>query len=110
MFRIAQEAINNIEAHAQADRAYVRIAWGTRDLRMEIVDNGVGFDLSEVTQQARTHLGLIGMRERAESIGGSLDIWSRVGEGTRVLVDVPYAVRYRQVGELDGGNGSRSHR
>ena len=109
MFRIAQEAINNIEAHAHAEYAYIRIVWGTRDLHMEIVDDGVGFDLAGVTQEARTHLGLIGMRERAESIGGTLEIRSRVGEGTRVLVNVPYAVRY-QVEELVDGNGSRFHR
>ncbi len=60
---------------------------------MEIVDNGVGFDLSEITQQTRTHLGLIGMRERAESIGGSLQLWSRRGEGTRVIVNAPFERR-----------------
>lgn len=88
-FRIAQETLNNIEAHARAKSVCVRVAWGTRDLHMEIEDNGAGFDLSEITQDARSHLGLIGMRERAESIGGSLQLWSRVGEGTRVIVDAP---------------------
>ncbi len=110
MFRIAQEAMNNIELHAHANYAFIRLAWGAHDLHMEVVDTGVGFELSGVTQEARTHLGLIGMRERAESIGGSLEIWSRLGEGTRVLVDVPYAARFGQVEELVDGNGSRSHR
>jgi signal transduction histidine kinase len=93
IFRIAQEALNNIEVHAHAKYVYLRVAWGARDLHMEIVDNGTGFDLSEVSQEARTHLGLIGMRERAESIGGSLEIWSRIGEGTRVIVNAPFAKR-----------------
>ena len=97
MFRIAQEALNNIEAHARAKNAYIRVGWGTRDAHLEIVDDGAGFALSEVTQEARTHLGLIGMRERAESIGGSLEIWSRVGEGTRVTVNVPMEVRRSQI-------------
>jgi two-component system nitrate/nitrite sensor histidine kinase NarX len=110
IFRIAQEAINNIETHAHADYVYIRLAWGARDLHMEIVDNGVGFDLSEVTQETRTHLGLIGMRERAEGIGGGLEIWSRVGEGTRVIVNVPYAARASQVGERIDGNSARPHR
>jgi signal transduction histidine kinase len=97
MFRIAQEALNNIEAHAAAKSAYIRIAWGTQDLHLEIADDGTGFDLPEVTQESRTHLGLIGMRERAESIGGWMDIWSRVGEGTRVIVNVPMEIRSRQL-------------
>ena len=97
MFRIAQEALNNIEAHASAKSAIIRIAWGAHDLHMEIADNGTGFDLSEVTQEVRTHLGLIGMRKRAESIGGWMDIWSRVGEGTRVIVNVPLEIRSRQL-------------
>ena len=97
IFRIAQEALNNIEAHAAAKSAFIRIAWGTHDLHMEITDNGTGFDLVEVTQEARTHLGLIGMRERAESIGGWLDVWSRVGEGTRIIVNVPLEIRQRQM-------------
>ena len=110
MFRIAQEAMNNIELHAHAHYAFIRLAWGAHDLHMEVVDNGVGFELSGVTQEARTHLGLIGMRERAESIGGSLEIWSRLGEGTRVLVNAPFAARSSQVEEMADGNGSRSHR
>jgi signal transduction histidine kinase len=97
IFRIAQEALNNIEAHASAKSTFIRIAWGAYDLHMEITDNGTGFDLAEVTQETRTHLGLIGMRERAESIGGWMDIWSRVGEGTRVIVNVPMEIRSRQM-------------
>ncbi len=93
IFRIAQEALNNIETHAHAKYVFIRVAWGVRDLHMEIVDNGIGFDLSEVSQETRTHLGLIGMRERAESIGGALELWSRVGEGTRVIVNAPFEKR-----------------
>jgi len=93
IFRIAQEALNNIEAHSRAQSAYIRVGWGACDLHLEIADHGTGFDLSEVTQQAHTHLGLIGMRERAESVGGSLQLWSQVGQGTRVIVDMPLVHR-----------------
>jgi signal transduction histidine kinase len=88
-FRITQEALNNIEAHAAAKHAQIHLAWGVRDLRIEIVDDGKGFDIAEVTQQPRSHLGLIGMAERAESVGGALAVNSRVGEGTRVSLRVP---------------------
>lgn len=88
-FRIAQEALNNVEAHAAAKHAQIHLAWDVRDLRIEIVDDGKGFDIAEVTQQPRSHLGLIGMEERAESVGGSLAVHSRIGEGTRVSLRVP---------------------
>lgn len=92
-FRIVQEALNNVEAHAQAKHACVRVRFGARDLNVEIADDGCGFQVGRVTNDTRTHLGLIGMQERAESIGGSLEISSRPGEGTRVRLSVPVAAR-----------------
>jgi len=89
VFRIVQEALNNIEVHAQAKHVQIHLIWDVRDLRVEIVDDGVGFDLHQVSRQARTHLGLIGMQERAESVGGALYITSQLGEGTRVSLRVP---------------------
>jgi signal transduction histidine kinase len=56
---------------------------------MTITDDGKGFDLSQVTRQSRTRLGLIGMQERAEAVGGKLSLTSRPGGGTRVSVRVP---------------------
>jgi signal transduction histidine kinase len=89
VFRIIQEALNNAEAHARASRVRIHVAWGAADLHVQIIDDGIGFDLNEVMRKARTHLGLLGMRERAESVGGTLEVWSRPGEGTRVIVNVP---------------------
>lgn len=88
-FRIVQEALNNVEAHAHATHARVRVCFGARELEVEISDDGTGFDMPAVMQQTRSHLGLIGMQERAESVGGRVDVWSRVGEGTRVTLKVP---------------------
>ncbi len=88
-FRIVQEALNNVEAHAQAQHVRCCVCFNARDLRVEVEDDGCGFDMSEVTQQARTHLGLMGMQERAESVGGALDVWSRLGEGTRIVLNIP---------------------
>ena len=88
-FRIAQEALNNIHAHAHAQHAHIHLAWGVRELHAEIVDDGAGFEIAQVTRQTRTHLGLIGMQERAESVGGTFAVISRRGEGTRVSVRVP---------------------
>ncbi len=88
-FRIAQEALNNVKAHASAQHVQIHLVWGVRDLHMTITDDGKGFALSQVTRQSRTRLGLIGMQERAEAVGGKLDLTSRPGEGTRVSVRVP---------------------
>ncbi len=88
-FRIVQEALNNLETHAHAKRASVSVCFDLQELRVQIVDDGQGFDLSQVMQETCTHLGLIGMQERAESVGGRLQIWSRVGEGTRVTLNMP---------------------
>ncbi len=88
-FRIVQEAVNNLDTHAHGQRARVSVCFDTRELRVEVVDDGQGFELSEVMQQTRTHLGLIGMQERAESVGGTLQVLSRVGEGTRVMLSLP---------------------
>lgn len=87
-FRIIQEALNNIEAHAQAKHAHIRIHFDSRNLDVQITDDGHGF-AAAATNAARTQLGLIGMRERAERVGGALQVRSRIGEGTRVVLSVP---------------------
>jgi signal transduction histidine kinase len=89
VFRIVQEALNNVKVHSRATHVQIHMVWGVRELRVEIVDNGKGFDLAQVTQEPRTHLGLIGMQERAQGVGGTLQITARVGEGTRVSLRVP---------------------
>jgi signal transduction histidine kinase len=91
VFRIVQEAMNNIDTHAGAKHADIRVQFGPEDLYVEIKDNGSGFDMAEVMRLPRTHLGLIGMKERAVSVGGTLRIASRMGEGTRVQLTVPIA-------------------
>jgi two-component system nitrate/nitrite sensor histidine kinase NarX len=89
VYRIVQEALNNIELHSKSQHVQIHLVWNVRDLHAEIQDNGTGFDLAEVTQQTRTHLGLIGMQERAEAVGGTLKITSKIGEGTQVSLRVP---------------------
>ena len=89
VFRIVQESLNNIEAHAQAKSCRICVSWEARHLKVEIADDGRGFDMASTMREARTHLGLIGMRERAEGIGGKVQIWSRAGQGTRINLNVP---------------------
>jgi signal transduction histidine kinase len=88
-FRIAQEALHNAEAHAHARHVCVELDFRSETLTLQVSDDGTGFDARTIQSEARAHLGLIGMRERAASVGGTLEIESRVGTGTRVMLNVP---------------------
>lgn len=87
MFRVIQEALTNVMRHARAGRVSVRIDRLEGDLRVRVSDDGVGFD--PAARSAQHSLGLLGIRERASTIGGSADIQSTPGQGTRVEVRVP---------------------
>ena len=82
LYRITQEALNNIVKHAKATRVVVSLQLG-QSVRLMIVDDGCGFDLTGVTPD---HLGLKIMCERADSIGARCSIYSRHGEGTQISV------------------------
>ena len=89
LLRIGQEAINNAVKHAQAGRILINLNFDTRRVQLSVRDNGCGFDYQKQNGSGSGHFGLIGMRERAEQIGGTLFIHSSEEEGTEVLVDVP---------------------
>jgi signal transduction histidine kinase len=87
LLRIGQEAVNNAVKHAHAKRIDVGLNFDTRNVQLTVRDDGRGFDSNN--QIADGHFGLIGMRERAEQIGGILTIESAIERGTRIAVDVP---------------------
>jgi PAS domain S-box-containing protein len=91
MFRIYQEAVNNILRHSQASRATVRCCVAAQNLILEISDNGRGFanDKDIIDLTGSQHFGLAGIVERTEAINGEVEIHSRPGEGTTVRVSVP---------------------
>jgi len=86
MFRVLQEALNNIAKHSKADlvRLYLRKTDGTIELAIE--DNGLGFDLKDAlaVESSKRGFGLTSMRERTEFSGGSFSIQSIRGEGTTI--------------------------
>ncbi len=86
LYRIAQEALHNIVKHANASNATIRIVREGDHLRLTITDDGAGFDPDSVP---RGHLGLIGMRQRIELVGGELRVESRIGHGTTIEASVP---------------------
>jgi signal transduction histidine kinase len=86
LYRIAQEALNNILKHAAATAVTVRLKANPEQVELEVVDNGRAFDPANLSNGGG--IGLVSMRERAERLGGSLTIISRPGEGTRVRANV----------------------
>ena len=87
IYRIVQEALTNVVRHAQASRVDIVLKWDNNKLITIIEDNGCGFDPRSVVEKNR--LGLLGMRERAEMVGGSLVVESSEDAGTTILVEVP---------------------
>src|SRR5665213_895789 len=85
-FRIVQEALTNIVRHSRATLATLAVRHADGALQLEISDNGQGIDL---TQSKRKQLGLLGMRERAHMLGGSMEMESVRGQGTRIHVRLP---------------------
>ncbi|MEA3339417.1 MAG: GAF domain-containing protein [Chloroflexota bacterium] len=86
-YRIVQEALTNVARHAQATRLDVLLERRGDKIVILIEDNGVGFDTEGAIKSGR--LGLFGIRERAEMLGGALTIESAIGAGTTVLVEIP---------------------
>jgi ligand-binding sensor domain-containing protein/signal transduction histidine kinase len=96
IYRILREALRNAFAHAHARSIEAEIAYGEKLLRIRIRDDGVGIDRHVMDHGERAgHWGLPGMRERAKQIGGHLDVWSEVGAGTEVELNIPANIVYK---------------
>jgi signal transduction histidine kinase len=91
LFRVVQEAITNIARHSKADTALIQCAERDGKLTIEIEDDGEGFDLASLPPPGSRQrgLGLLGMRERVELLGGALEVDSAPGQGVRILLTVP---------------------
>jgi signal transduction histidine kinase len=87
LFRVVQEGLSNIIRHAQAKTVKLELSGEDSHCSVTLSDDGRGFDA--LSSQFRWSHGLMGMRQRAEALGGRLDIESRVGGGTRVRVEIP---------------------
>jgi signal transduction histidine kinase len=86
-YRLVQEALTNIARHAAAGHVEVRVESGDTEVRVRVQDDGRGFDPAE--ERTRPSRGVVGMRERAELLGGRLDIDSAPGAGTTVRAQIP---------------------
>jgi signal transduction histidine kinase/ligand-binding sensor domain-containing protein len=98
VFRIAREALRNAFSHSQGHLIETELAYTSSLFRLRIRDDGKGIDHEERVIAERTgHWGLKGMRERAERLGGELEVWSEPGAGTEIELRVPAAIAYESV-------------
>lgn len=88
-FRIAQEAVRNVIRHAGANHLRVELAYDNNDVRMIITDDGCGFDQAGTRPTVGSHLGILGMRERASLLDGRCEVRSNPGNGTIVAARLP---------------------
>ena len=93
-YRIVREALTNAFRHSQGSKIEIEIEYTSRHLKILIRDNGAGIDPNVVELGRDGHWGLTGMRERAESIGGRLKVWSRANAGTEVELLIPSHVAF----------------
>jgi len=116
IYRIAREALRNAFRHARAQKIEAEITYSDSEFLLHVRDDGRGIDPEVANQGSRAgHWGLPGMRERAKSFGGKLEVWSEHGAGTEIELRVPGAIAYgkseprqrfwlwrKKIGESDG--------
>ncbi len=111
-FRVVQEALTNVIRHARAREVWVRVRERPEGLFLSVRDDGVGFDVETARDRAAggASLGLLGLQERVQLVGGRIEFHSTPGQGTEVRVQVPLAPsdRPREVGVADDGSDSRA--
>ena len=92
LFRIVQEAFNNIRRHSEAVNVYINIAFDNNSVQISLRDDGKGFSYGNQTSglAAKGKLGLIGMQQRAEFMKGTLNIETRPGSGTVISLSKSY--------------------
>jgi signal transduction histidine kinase len=106
-YRVAQEALTNVSRHAHASRVEVAIEKQDDGISLKINDNGKSFEVERVLNaRGRKRLGLLGMRERVEMVGGRFGIASVPGQGTTITALIPIAKNVRESPAQSGKNGS----
>ncbi len=102
--RVGQEAIHNVKKHAGATHLSVQLEYGPAEIALVVRDDGRGFEMSDDFQAPAGHFGMTGMRERADAIGGTLEVTSEPGMGTTVRLQVmtPKEARAKNVREESG--------
>lgn len=91
LYRIAQEALFNITKHAQASKVSINIKKNIKSVRLEVIDNGISFDVDAYKARKKNiGIGIQGMEERVSMVNGTLKIVSKPGSGTKIIATVPF--------------------
>ena len=98
IYRVVQEALHNCARHSHATKVRIRVEQGADRLHLSIEDDGQGFDVEHTKG-----LGLVGIQERVSRLGGTLDVQSWPGRGTKLSIELPFARENRSalVGETN---------
>ena len=112
LFRVAQEALTNVVRHARATRVDISIIKASNSTCMTMADDGIGFDVEhKMNAKGTTRLGLLGMRERVDMVGGTLRVESVAGKGTTVRAWIPLdESRVSGAGRTNGDSGEQKVR
>jgi signal transduction histidine kinase len=107
LFRITQEAVNNIMRHSEASQVDIDLQCDGEKCVLKIRDDGKGFDVNEITKVDKTGrgVGLFGMQERVTLVGGSCAVESAPGKGTTIISEVPYAGSEYNADDTSAGGG-----
>jgi signal transduction histidine kinase/ligand-binding sensor domain-containing protein len=102
-YRFAREALRNAFSHAHAQRIEAEVTYEDTRLILRVRDDGIGIDPAVLHRGSLPgHWGLPGMRERAESLGAQMELWSETGAGTEVQLNVPASVAYAESPRTEG--------
>jgi len=98
VYRLVQEAFTNVMKHAEASTVKLDMMFDAEQIKLTIIDNGVGFqwNMAELDSKQNSHFGLIGMSERVELIEGRMDIDSKPGQGTKIVIFIPISAESRK--------------
>lgn len=89
VFRIVQETLVNVARHSAAKTCHIRLEFLPSGLNLSVNDDGIGFDVEDVLRNKKDGYGLLNIRERVELLGGGLQIQSKLGKGTKIVVKIP---------------------
>jgi signal transduction histidine kinase len=94
VYRVCHEALVNALRHSQANRIELEMEYTAKNFRVLVRDNGIGINSTAIQQGHDVRLGLSGMRERADEIGGQLRVWSKANAGTEVELTIASQLAY----------------
>ncbi len=112
VYRFVQEAFTNVQKHAQASRIDMTMVISDEQMTIQIVDDGIGFDMEELKEKMAKgdHFGIIGMRERVEMLEGRFEMNSAPGQGTEINLNIPINERKENHDECGDGAADGSER